>query len=203
AHLLRGTAHVDVDDLCPCIDIALGGFGHHRRVTAGDLHDTRLRPAAVVHASPGLPRVPEANVAREHLPRRNRRAHTPAQQAKGQVGHACHRGEREVVRKSIGADTKHETGWALGTGRYTEERSVMDRDLTPPGHRRRGPLRTSAIRRVFPTLAPIPSRSEPALAPRHFSRAYGSVASGQADVEMKAISVWTGIHDCDGGVRLL
>lgn len=94
--LLRGTAHVDVDDIG-----AIGlddprRLGHPVRFTPGELHDVRI-DAGILQPRPGFGGVTDQFAARHHLGHDEPRAETPGKHAKGQIRHAGHRRERYAI----------------------------------------------------------------------------------------------------------
>ena len=50
ADLFGGAAHIDINDLRAEIAVALGSFNHHLRLPPGNLHNSRIRLARVIHA---------------------------------------------------------------------------------------------------------------------------------------------------------
>ena len=104
AHLLRRTAHVDVDDLRAGVDVTPRGLRHHLRIAACDLHGARRRFADMVDAPPRFFRVTPADDAGQHLGDGDACAHAPAQLPERPIGDAGHRCEREKVRQQGGAD---------------------------------------------------------------------------------------------------
>lgn len=105
ADLLGRAAEIDVDDLGAEFHVHARGIGHHGRVIARNLHDARLGLSAVIHPQTRLGRIPEVNVGRDHFRRRDPRAHSPAEPAEGQVGHARHRRESERRREFVWTDS--------------------------------------------------------------------------------------------------
>src|ERR1700678_2708348 len=104
ADFFCGAAHVDIDDLRAGIHVAALRLGHHRGIEAGDLHDTRAGLARMVHAPARFRRVPQPHIGAEHLRRGKSCAKTPAENAKGTVGNACHGRKQDDGRQFVRAD---------------------------------------------------------------------------------------------------
>ena len=88
-HLLRRTAHVDVDDLGACGIGGPGPFGHPSLLTSGELHDMgslprRLRPQVCLGVAD------RQLVARDHFRNHKAGAVLPSQPAEGRVADARH-----------------------------------------------------------------------------------------------------------------
>ena len=110
ADLLRGAAHVDVDDLGAAVDVFARGIRHHGRIGAGDLHRDRLGLAAMVGAAARLLGRAQARVRRHHFRHREPRAEALAELAEGPIGHACHRCDKKAVPQHVRADLHSSRG---------------------------------------------------------------------------------------------
>jgi len=119
ADLLRRAAHVDVDDLGTAVGVVACGFGHHRRVGAGDLDRDRLDFAVVVGAAPGLLAAVEQRVGGDHLGHGQPCAHLFAQLAERAIRDPGHRSKDEVVAQS-------EAGKLHRSGRTRKTRILTD-----------------------------------------------------------------------------
>ena len=90
ADLLRGAAHVDVDDLRAVLDGVPRGGRERLRIGARDLHADRRRLAFVIEPLRALARAPQTRIRRRHLRHRIPGAEPLAQQAKRLVRDAGH-----------------------------------------------------------------------------------------------------------------
>ena len=74
------------------------------RIAAGDLHDDRIRLAAMVGAAQAFFGGPQRGVGGQHLAHRHAGAHAFAQHAKRPVGHPGHRGHDQAVLEGVRAN---------------------------------------------------------------------------------------------------
>ena len=104
ADLLRGAAHVDVDDLRAACDVVARRVRHEGGIRAGDLHRDRRRLALVVSATPRFLRAAKLRIRGDHLGDGVPRAEALAQETKRPIGDARHRRDGEIVRKVVRSD---------------------------------------------------------------------------------------------------
>ena len=110
------TAHVDIDDLCAPVNVVPRGFGHHRRVGAGNLHADRIDLAFVVGAPRSLGRTVQQRVRRHHLGHRHARAQLFAKLTERPVGYPGHGGNNQAILEEVGADAHKRSHFTPVTG---------------------------------------------------------------------------------------
>ena len=104
ADLLRGTAHIDVDDLRTFVYVQSCGIRKHARIRPGDLHAARQHLIAVRTAAPRQRGIGEIGSGGNHFRDHETSTRAPGQLAKRQIGDASHGRQRHTIRQLIGAD---------------------------------------------------------------------------------------------------
>src|SRR3569833_2906650 len=104
AHLLRGAAHVDVDDLRAVIGVVARNHDQQHRNDACDLHRAWLHLADVIDALLRFHAVPQERKHKDHLRYRHARAEFLAQLAEGAIGDARHGGKDDIIGEMVGTN---------------------------------------------------------------------------------------------------
>ena len=104
-HLLHGTAHIDIDDVRPCLFHFLRTERHDLRIASEELQRDRVLAGIDLQHILGLFIFIIQALGTDHFRRRQCSSHTMGNDAIRQIAHARHRGEQRPAVQPDGSDT--------------------------------------------------------------------------------------------------